>query len=211
MKLLPPEDLVVTGPIDYANWNFRPLLGSIQRLRFGLILSLLGAEGCERLLEIGYGSGVFLPELARHARALYGIDIHTRGGQVERALQANGVSARLLTASAEALPFRDASFDRLVAVSSLEFVPTIDRAAQEMRRILRPGGDLVLVTPGQSLLVDLGLKLLTGTSARRGFGRGREILIPALSSCFRITAKRTAPRVGSSLVCLYSALRMTPR
>src|SRR5256885_8746113 len=86
LHLLPAEVLVKTGPVDHADWNYRPLLGAIQRSRFRLLLDLLDAERFGRLLEIGYGSGVFLPELARHSRELYGIDIHEKSDHVAESL-----------------------------------------------------------------------------------------------------------------------------
>ena len=41
LHLLPEEVLIKTGPVDHADWNFRPILGSIQRSRFRLMLDLL--------------------------------------------------------------------------------------------------------------------------------------------------------------------------
>ena len=84
--LLPPSALVKTSDVDKAEWNFRPLLGIIQRLRFRMILSLLPKRRIGRLLEIGYGSGVFLPELSRRCDNLYGIDPHQcAAGEIGRA------------------------------------------------------------------------------------------------------------------------------
>ena len=76
MTLLPPKDLRATSRIDHADWNYRPVLGYVQRRRFSLIRRLMGERRFRSLLEIGYGSGIFLPELARHADNLVGIDVH---------------------------------------------------------------------------------------------------------------------------------------
>jgi len=59
LSLLPEHALLTTSEIDHANWNYRPILGRIQRLRFDLIRSILGGKHALRLLEIGYGSGCF--------------------------------------------------------------------------------------------------------------------------------------------------------
>src|SRR5258707_11683579 len=93
LRLLPEEILVKTGPVDHADWNYRPLLGSIQRSRFRLVLRLLDGERFARLLEIGYGSGVFLPELARRCDDLHGIDIHDEPERVAASLQKLDVKA----------------------------------------------------------------------------------------------------------------------
>ena len=102
MKLLPQKKLIRTGPVDHADWNYRPFLGQIQRLRFSLALSLLPDQS-GRLLEIGYGSGVLMPALKDRAAELYGIDVHSSFREVEANLASEGVSAHLSTAKAEEL------------------------------------------------------------------------------------------------------------
>lgn len=211
MRLLPKDALIRTGPVDHADWNYRPLLGTIQRLRFKLICRLLPPGRMPRLLEIGYGSGVFLPELAEHCDELFGIDVHPHAAVVQAKLADFGVAAQLATGSAEALPYNSGSFDCLVAVSSLEFIPDIHRAAREMARVLAPDGCLVMVTPGRSPLVDCGLRLLTGASAKQDYDNRREQLLPALLECFAIDGKRTFPPVASGIVCLYTALRLVAK
>src|SRR5579859_4421348 len=100
LQLLPLESLVRTGPVDHADWNYRPLLGFLQRARFHLALKLLAGASYRRLLEIGYGSGVFMPELSRRCDELYGIDVHQKHEQVTVSLSQNGVMARLFSGSA---------------------------------------------------------------------------------------------------------------
>src|ERR1041384_3326977 len=95
LHLLPQRALVKTGPVDHADWNFRPMLGAIQRSRFRLLLRLLSPQRFDRLLEIGYGSGVFLPELARRCRELHGLDVHEEPERVAAALAAFDVKASL--------------------------------------------------------------------------------------------------------------------
>lgn len=50
-------------------------------------------------------------------------------------------------ADVEALPFRDGVFDAVKATELLEHVPRVDRALAECRRVLRPGGHLVITVP----------------------------------------------------------------
>ena len=210
-KLLPADALLSTGPVDHADWNYRPLLGWIIRLRYRLVVSLLPPGRVPMLLEVGYGSGVFMPELRRHCDELHGVDIHERSAEVEARLAEHRVNAFLHTASVESLPYEDGTLDCVVAVSSLEFVSEIERAARELKRVLRPNGCLVLVTPGSSALVDAGLELLTGESAANDYGGRRERLLPALLECFTIDRRKTFPPLASRLVCVYTAMRMRPR
>ena len=50
-----------------------------------------------------------------------------------------------VAAGAEAMPFDDGSFDVVTSLNSLDHVDDLDRAVAEIKRVLRPGGHLVLV------------------------------------------------------------------
>jgi ubiquinone/menaquinone biosynthesis C-methylase UbiE len=205
LHLLPEEILVKTGPVDHADWNYRPLLGAIQRSRFRLVLRLLDGECFGRLLEVGYGSGVFLPELARRSSDLHGIDIHDEPESVSASLRKLDVNATLRSASAERMPFDDGFFDAVVAVSSFEFISDFDRACREIGRVLAPRGSFFVVTPGDSPILDLGLKILTGADAKADYGGRRSAVMPALTRHFRIDRSVAFP---SSLFPIYRGLRL---
>jgi ubiquinone/menaquinone biosynthesis C-methylase UbiE len=205
LLLLPESDLIVTGPVDHADWNYRPLIGKVQRLRFRLIRRLLGARTYGRLLEIGYGSGVFMPELARHADELFGIDPHPMPTEVEAVLQKHGLHASLLTGSAEALPYADGFFDCVVSVSAIEYVEDIEAACRELRRVLKPGGRLVIATPGSSPILDLALRASTGEDPGQYADR-RQRLLPTLKQHFAVRKELAVPRFGGRLFRLYTGV-----
>ena len=165
MKLLPQDQLVQTGPVDHADWNYRPLLAPIMRRRFALILDLLPRERVQRMLEIGFGSGVFMPELASRCEEMYGIEVHSEVDKVQSRLAECGVPVSLSRQDAARMTFEDAFFDTIVSISALEFVEDIDAASREFARVLKPGGRLVAVMPNKSPLLDFALHLATGESA----------------------------------------------
>jgi len=202
--------LIRTGPVDHADWNFKPILGWIQQQRFRIALSLLPKDRVGRILEIGYGSGVFLPELSRHCEELHGIDPHRWNEEIAGELMKQGVTAQLRTGAAEALPFESESFDLAVAVSSLEFVADVSAACREIARVLKPSGSLILVTPGHSPVVDLGLRLLTGESAKKDYGERRQSLMTLVAEHFRVKERCLFPPVAGHMVCLYKGFRLQP-
>ncbi len=208
LSLLPASSLVKTGEVDHADWNYRTFLGTIARQRFELIRDLLPSARSERLLEIGYGSGVFFPELAKHADALYGIDVHDATTQVQASLAGVGVHATLAKAAAEQIPFEDGYFGLVICVSSLEFVSDMPRVASEIARVLTKSGRAVIVTPAEHPLFDLGLKVLTGKSAKDDFGTRRRGVIETLSTKLAVEKRLTFPRVRiPGLPPLYTAAR----
>ena len=199
LRLLPRDALVKTSRLDHAVWNFRPVLGAIQRLRFNFARELLGPRRVGRLLEIGYGSGIFLPELDLRCTELHGVDIHDKQVEVTEKLVGVGVTPRLQCASATQLPHPDHHFDRVVAVSSLEFIDDLRGACREIRRVLKADGRLVVVTPSRSAVADLGLKILTGESAKNDYGDRRTGLVETLLEFFDVDERRTAPLLYTAL------------
>jgi SAM-dependent methyltransferase len=206
LRLLPPEALIRTGPVDHADWNYRPLLGMVSRARFRLALSLLPARA-DAILELGYGSGVFLPSLAARAAHVAGFDVHDRAGAVAAALRARGIEADLRGGDGRTLPFADGAFDAVVAVSALEFVDDLDGVCAEVARVLRPGSVFVVVTPGESPLLDRALRWATGKDARTDFGDRRARVEPALRRAFAVRRERAFPAVLGRIIPVYRAFQ----
>lgn len=213
LNLLVREALIRTGPTDKADWNFRFFLKSIQRLRFRLALELLGRHRFRRLLEVGYGSGIFLPALAPFAVELYGVDIHPHWAAVQTVLESWGIKAHLFQGSVTELGrlFAREMFDAVVSVSTLEYVSPIDKACRQIRQVMTASGLLVVVTPGDSPVLDWLLKLLTGESAEANYGRRRQGLLPALKQEFDVKETRLIPRIFGYSGAVYRALALTPR
>ncbi len=212
VRLLPRELLVKTNPLDQGDWAYRGVLGRVERMRFGAIASLLRIRPrARRLLEIGYGSGILLPELARHCEQLHGVDVHDEAAAVTRQLRTIDVEVRLVTGDACALPYADATFDAVVVVSAFEFVPDVAVAAREAVRVLTPHGVALVVTPGTSPVLDLGLKVLTGERGEDTFEGRRAQVVPALEAAGDIVEERRLPFAVGRVVPVYRALAVRRR
>lgn len=96
------------------------------------------------VLDVGCGTGALSQAALDHgARSLAGIDLAP--AHVEDARWRLGPrGARFEVASAQDLPFPDASFDAVVSGLVLNFVPDPAAMAREMRRVARPGGVVAL-------------------------------------------------------------------
>jgi ubiquinone/menaquinone biosynthesis C-methylase UbiE len=211
LRLPPRESVTKTNDLDQGDWNYRPGLGWVARLRLRAVAAALEGRRVDRLLEVGYGSGVFLPELARHCGALYGIDLHQNAPVVEASMRAQGVAATLLSGSAMALPFADDSFDAVVTVSTLEFVPDVEQCVGELLRVTRPGGVVLAVTPGKSALLDFGLKLMTGERGEDTFEGRRGTIVPAFEQLGRVARVVRLPRVVHKVLPLYAVVVASPK
>lgn len=120
-----------------------------SRKQRGVIAHLPGLHDL-RLLEVGCGDGPYLARASKQTpSAVVGIDISPRIlHEARQRVQHEGRPevVRLAAADAVALPFPDAWFDVLLASQVIEHVPDDARALREMRRVLRPGGALIIST-----------------------------------------------------------------
>jgi ubiquinone/menaquinone biosynthesis C-methylase UbiE len=102
---------------------------------------LAGLRG--RVIEIGSGSG---PNFAHYPEAVSEVVAIEPEGylrtKANEAAEGSGRSIRVVDALADDLPFEDASFDAAVAVLVLCSVPSQAATLAELRRVLRPGGEL---------------------------------------------------------------------
>jgi 2-polyprenyl-3-methyl-5-hydroxy-6-metoxy-1,4-benzoquinol methylase len=152
---LPPRSLVPkTAPDDPIDYYFKPLTARIYRARLKLAARLLDEHWYDSLLEVGYGSGIFLPELARRCDRLAGIDLHSESERVDQMLAELGLRVELRQASLFEIPFPDGDFAGLVCLSVLEHITELDRALDEFRRILRASGIAVLGFPVRNPVTD---------------------------------------------------------
>ncbi len=103
------------------------------------------AEG-KRVLEIGCGSGMGLAYLQRRAAVAV-------GGDPSEALLAEArqhlPQAQLVRLDAQQLPFPDESFDVVLMLEVIYYIADVDRAFAECRRVLRPGGQLLVCLPNR--------------------------------------------------------------
>jgi phosphatidylethanolamine/phosphatidyl-N-methylethanolamine N-methyltransferase len=101
-----------------------------------------------RVLEVGVGTGISLPQYASNLR-IFGTDISEamlrKAKQRVADLHLNNVEG-LAVMDAEKLEFLDASFDVVMAQYVVTAVPNPERALDEFARVLRPGGEMILLS-----------------------------------------------------------------
>jgi arsenite methyltransferase len=122
------------------------------------LLNTLVWRGDEQVLDVGCGRGLMLIGAARRLRTgrATGIDLWRRvdlGGNAPGAALANAAAERvqdrvtLQTADMRVLPFAEASFDVILSQAAVHNVPEAAgrrAAVEEMARVLRPGGTILL-------------------------------------------------------------------
>lgn len=123
---------------DYHRSTFAYGRRKIGNLIEGLISSLNPGA---RALDIGCGTGFHLRQLK--ARGLVPIGVEPAPGMRRRA-QTNNPTVQVLDGGAENLPFEDGTFDFVLCIEVIRYLPTAERALAEIRRVLRPGGTALI-------------------------------------------------------------------
>jgi phosphatidylethanolamine/phosphatidyl-N-methylethanolamine N-methyltransferase len=121
------------------------------------------------LLVVGVGTGLELELLGKRARVT-GIDLSEPMLQVARRRvqrRALGHVKALIGMDAGAMAFEDASFDAALAPYVLTVVPDPHRVLSEMWRVLRPGGELIVMS---HFSADAGLRARTEALLERSAG-----------------------------------------
>lgn len=105
----------------------------------------IGERATGRVLEVAVGTGRSLPFYVA-ATSLTGVDLSAEMLAVARSkADARGIPVDLREGDAEALPVEDAAYDTVVCCLSLCTIPDPAAAIAEMRRVLVPGGGLLLL------------------------------------------------------------------
>ncbi|MEO8262600.1 MAG: methyltransferase domain-containing protein [Pseudolysinimonas sp.] len=105
----------------------------------------IGERATGRVLEVAIGTGRSLPFYGADVE-LTGVDLTPEMLELARRRAAQlGLTPELVLGDAEHLPFDDASFDTVVCELGLCSIPHPAAAIAEMKRVLRPGGTLLLL------------------------------------------------------------------
>jgi ubiquinone/menaquinone biosynthesis C-methylase UbiE len=124
-----------------------------------------------RVLEVSFGTGYLLTQYAGRFET-QGLEFNARMVTIaKRNLQKRRVSAALLRGTVEDLPYRDAFFDTVVSTMAFSGYPDGARAMSELRRVLRPGGRLVLIDINYP-----GNRNWLGTRLTRMWQRGGDLI-----------------------------------
>ena len=136
-----PSQAEVWSTGDYADVCERMIPGLGARL-----IELAEVQADEQVLDVATGSGNAALPAARAGARVTALDITPALLEVasQRASSA-GLSVTWVQGDAQALPFHDNTFDRVLSCVGVQFCPDQQAAAAELVRVCRPGGRIALI------------------------------------------------------------------
>jgi ubiquinone/menaquinone biosynthesis C-methylase UbiE len=127
------------------------------RQRIRNVFCMLPALERQTVVDLGCGMGTFTIEAARRGAMAVGVDAAAAAlAQARRVAGAEAASAAFVRADAARLPIATRSADVVLAADLTEHLDdvTLSHVLSEARRVLRPGGSLVVYTPDRSHLFE---------------------------------------------------------
>ena len=122
------------------------------------IFNLLKDKEYEILLDIGCGTGYLIDMLAKNYDAEFiGLDLSPE--MIKQANSKNIKNAKFIECRSDEIPFEDNTFNAITCSQSFHHYPDTDKAMQEAKRVLKPGGLYILSDTGVGPFKMLGVKV----------------------------------------------------
>jgi ubiquinone/menaquinone biosynthesis C-methylase UbiE len=200
LKLLPANQYKGVNQYDPIKYYYWPVFGHMYRRRVELALG--ECAGGERVLEVGFGTGLAFPNLHDNYREIHGIDLTVDIKAIESVFTPLNIPLFLKKGDVSKMPYPDSYFDTVLLVSILEHLKPVELqvALTEVKRVLKPGGQMVYGTPVEKPFMVFMFRLLGHNIREEHFSTEEEIADTArkiFSKGKVIHMKSTPPIAGA--------------
>jgi ubiquinone/menaquinone biosynthesis C-methylase UbiE len=131
-------------PEEYERWFETPIGWLVKKFETETVLDLLNPSPGERILDAGCGTGIFTNDILERGTGVAGLDLSLP--MLRRARSKGHARLGLLRGDMRRLPFPSGVFDRAVSITALEFIADGRQAVDELFRVTRSGGTIVIAT-----------------------------------------------------------------
>ena len=160
LKMLAPRKYAGVNRDDPIRFYSLPFIGGIYRKRVERCLSEL--SGGDRVLEIGFGSGVTFLNLSEMYREIHGVDLTANAELITATFKRLGIQPFLKNGNILDLPYQDGYFDSVLLISILEHLKpeSLILAFREIRRVLKRNGQLIYGVPVDKMMMNCAFRFL---------------------------------------------------
>ena len=129
----------------YDQWFTEPIGKLIRETEGELVRDFLDPKPGEKVLDAGCGTGIFTIDFLVAGARVAGLDISEPMLSVARK-RTKGYPFFAVRGDMRYLPFKDESFDKVVSITALEFIADAKSVIDELFRVTRPQGSVVVAT-----------------------------------------------------------------
>jgi ubiquinone/menaquinone biosynthesis C-methylase UbiE len=192
----PVSEYPGVGRDDPIRHYAKPIFGRLYRRRVEMCLNEL--RGGRSVLEVGFGSGVAFRNLARKYGTILGLDLGVDIELVSAFWLAKGIEVNLRSGSVLEMPFPDHSVDAVLLISILEHLRPgeLSTAFAEVKRVLRPGGQVVYGVPVDRWATRLAFRVLGYDIRKHHFSTEREVRAAAEASLIPVRIRDLTSPLG---------------
>jgi ubiquinone/menaquinone biosynthesis C-methylase UbiE len=126
-------------------WKSHRICNPYEVVRFRHILDFLGTESADTVLDAGCGGGTYTRILAM-AQLLIAVDVSTNAVKTAKQSLVSETNVLFIVCDLEHLPIRNMTVDKIACIDVLEHVERPQKAVNEISRILRSHGQMLLFT-----------------------------------------------------------------
>lgn len=200
LKLLPVKQYKGVNDLDPIKYYYWPIFGGMYRRRIELALEQ--CTGGEKVLEVGFGTGLAFPNLHDTYKEIHGLDLTADIEAVKSVFEPIGIPLFLKKGDVLNMPYEDNYFDTVLLISILEHLKPkeLEQAYAEVKRVLKPGGQMVYGTPVEKPFMVFMFRLLGHNIRDEHFSTEKEIATAAYQAFSNgkvIEMKSTPPIAGT--------------
>jgi ubiquinone/menaquinone biosynthesis C-methylase UbiE len=129
----------------YDQWFETPMGRLVKCYEGQLILRMLKPSRGDFILDAGCGTGVFTVHILERDARVVGLEL-SRPMLTRSMFKSKGRRFISVQGDMRNLPFADGSFDRAVSITAIEFIENAKVAVEEIFRVTKPGGTIVVAT-----------------------------------------------------------------
>ena len=132
-------------PDRYDRWFETPIGRLVKKYETDILMEMLQPGEQEKILDVGCGTGVFTKDVLGSGAHVTGLDLSLPMLR-QAADKLPETVFRGVVADMTALPFGDGAFDKTFSMTAIEFVSDAKKAIDELNRVTREKGTIVLTT-----------------------------------------------------------------
>lgn len=176
LKLLPYQEYAGINRDDPLRFYYWPVIGRMYRRRIEMCLAQ--CKGGERILEVGFGAGVTFLNLREKYNEIHGLDLNASVEEVAAVFEARQIKTHLVNGDVLSMPYADNFFDTVLLISILEHLKPSEQvpAFEEIRRVLKPAGQVVYGVPIERRLMVLAFRIMGFDIREHHFSTEKDVL-----------------------------------